>query len=135
MNKTHLAVIYPGYKHPCQASPDTVFAQLIVLFHKKRNSFNVFFFTKHRVISGSMLSSTKLHWRKANVIGLTYYFYLFLSNFHNLLYHPASLMQGNSFLTLQSTPKYTEVIHYIWYPHFLKQFLLPLTLCFYLDRA
>lgn len=66
-------------------SSDTLFAQLIVLFHKKRNSFSVFFFSKHWVISGSMLFSTKLRQRKANVIGLTYYFYLFLSNFHNPL--------------------------------------------------
>lgn len=35
-------------------------------------------------------------------------------------------MQGNSFLTLQSTPNYTEVIHDIWYPHFFNDFSLHL---------
>lgn len=104
MNKTHLTTMYSGYQNQCQASSETLLAQLIVLFHKKSDCFSVLFFSKHQVISGSMLFSTKLHRRKANVIGLTYYFYLFLSNFHNLLYHQASLMQGNSFLTLSNRP-------------------------------
>lgn len=87
--------------------PDTfLFVQLIVSFCKRwtHYSFSDFFFSKHWVISASVPFSTKLHQRKASVIGLTYYFYLFLSNFHNRLSHWASLMWGNSFLTLYSRP-------------------------------
>lgn len=113
MNKTvwfsSMLVTHTDGKHPS----DTLFAQLIVLFRKKHNRFNVFFFSKHWVISGSMLYSIKLCQRKASVIGLTYYFYPFLSNFHNLFWHQASLIQGNSFQTLQVTPNYAEVNHYI----------------------